>query len=215
MAPGICGQKRQGEQDEVIKGYDLFRHDVKKYVFCVSVGISLFHMEREKVLLFDVFFLIVFLNNLKSAWFITYGCIPIQSSMIADTIGSCTFFGVRVHFLDIRIIHFTSTFFSVNGRCFVKIIFKQICETCICEIFVHIIFFCPIKYSIRWLPYAVLTWPPSKKRCQRYFRWFFLFQKITCLLEFRDVIWGKVTHPSDHSPAVCSNPYHLFKPCCY
>ena len=60
VAPVICGQKRQGEQDEVIKGYDLFRHDVKKYVFCVSVGISVLHMEREKVLLFDVFFLIVF-----------------------------------------------------------------------------------------------------------------------------------------------------------
>lgn len=113
-------------------------------------------MEREKVLLFDEFFPIVFLNNLKSAWFITYGCIPRQSSMIADTIVSCTFFRVRVHFLDIRIIHFISTF-PVNGRCFVKIIFKQICETCICEIFVHIISFCPVEIIIGDFLYAVLT----------------------------------------------------------
>lgn len=45
VAPVIFGQKRQGEQDEVIKGYDSFREHVKKSVFfCVSVGISLVYM---------------------------------------------------------------------------------------------------------------------------------------------------------------------------
>ena len=52
----IFGQKRQGEQDEVIKGYDLCRDDVKKSVFCVSVGISCSsHGKRQGVVVRCVF----------------------------------------------------------------------------------------------------------------------------------------------------------------
>ena len=62
----IFGQKRQGEQDEVIKGYDLFRHDVKKSVCCVSVGISFFHMKRKQVLFFRWLFSLFSFTILKA-----------------------------------------------------------------------------------------------------------------------------------------------------
>lgn len=50
MALAIFGQKRQGELDEVIKGYDLFRDDVKKSVFlCECRNFIISHGKRKGV----------------------------------------------------------------------------------------------------------------------------------------------------------------------